>query len=451
MNDAFTPEEREALDAWDVPALPDDLAERVVPEAPREEAPKPRSKSRRWMALAAGAAAVFAVVWAFDRSAQGEASPSTRTTIAIGDRATAVAEAGSALAWRIGRRGEAVVQQNRGNVFYRVERGGTFEVRVQDKKVRVLGTSFRVEVIEMESKKAALVGAAAGALVATTVVVTVYEGKVVTAAPGGEVTLEAGEAARLTDEGKPKRFAPQLSAKARDKPADGMMARAVVVDEPVVPTDETPEELHQALTKANLENLHLKRELAKVKQELAEAPDERPFFEPSEKMVQRFADDCLVAWDAVSTGVKPPTVPDADVDKVGLTEGEREIADKLLAASHDELKAVIQQTYTAVTGDPNTGSMATEAMFAEITDKTPREVMQQLFLRLSHERAGRLPPPPEGTELQPVERMFRTLTSSGDRLEQAIASELGPDQARKLRQAHNGWNNKSKSSYGCPK
>lgn len=445
-DDDLSREEREALDVWTVPDLPGDLAERVLGAEP-EKAARP---SRRWAALAAGAAAVFAVVWLTDRSATGSAAPSSRTTLAIGDRATAVAEPGSALAWRVGRRGEAVVEQNRGNVFYRVERGGSFEVRVEDKRVRVLGTSFRVEVIEMDSKKAAVLGAAAGALVATTVVVTVYEGKVVTAAPGGEVTLEAGEGARMGATGAPRRFRPEMSAAKRDESAEEVVAR-VADDAPVVPEDETPQALHRALTKANLENHHLREELAKAKQELAEAPEDRKFFEPSERQLQTMADDCLVSWDVVSTGPKPPTVPDDDVEKLNLAQGEREIVDRLLKASHDELKETIRQTYTAVTGDTNTGSLATEAMFAEITDKTPTESMRALFLRLSHERAGRMPPPAEGAPMEPIEQMFRVLTSSGDRLEQAIAAELGPEQASAIRGAHNGWNSKSKSSYGCPK
>src|SRR5262249_53158704 len=78
----------------------------------------------------------------------------------------------------------------RGNVFYRVERGGPFVVATAAGSVTVLGTCFRVEVQEM--KKTWIAGAT-GAAVSAALLVTVYEGRVLLAKSHGSLELGAGE------------------------------------------------------------------------------------------------------------------------------------------------------------------------------------------------------------------------------------------------------------------
>ena len=52
--------------------------------------------------------------------------------------------------------------------------------------------------------------------------------------------------------------------------------------------------------------------------------------------------------------------------------------------------------------------------------------------------------------ITPLEKMMRLLTSAGDRAEKALGAQIGPDLARRYRELHHGFDNRSRSSYGCP-
>jgi hypothetical protein len=125
----------------------------------------------------------------------------------LGNRATVAATGGTQLKWDVARGGDADVTQARGSAFYRVEKGGAFVVHTPGGDVTVQGTSFGVDILDGDramDRKSALVGAAGGALMAAAVLVTVYEGRVALASPGGDAVLTAGQAA-VTSTGQPPR------------------------------------------------------------------------------------------------------------------------------------------------------------------------------------------------------------------------------------------------------
>jgi hypothetical protein len=216
----FSSEERAALDAWTADAPPSDFAERVIARDVEARA----FQRRRTIAIAAlggvAAAGVVAAVLvhglasrsAFERSV-GDHLSSVRASVRMGGRAIAVSEPGTSLRWSIERDGTGEVEQSSGSAFYRVEPGGAFIVKTPVGHVRVVGTCFRVEVEDMGSAKIGI-AAAAGAAIASAVIVTVYEGKVVTASPEGEVALAAGEAARMKAGGAPVRIGEGTAAAA---------------------------------------------------------------------------------------------------------------------------------------------------------------------------------------------------------------------------------------------
>src|SRR5262245_35490491 len=125
--------DKELLDAWEVPAPPADLADRVLDalRARAGSAPPPR---RRWPwpaaagTVTAAAAALLLILRGGGGESAGASTPTARETVRIGDRAVAVAEAGATLSWRIGKDGATRVEQPAGDIFYRVERGGPFVV-----------------------------------------------------------------------------------------------------------------------------------------------------------------------------------------------------------------------------------------------------------------------------------------------------------------------------------
>lgn len=448
--DDFTEEERRALAAWRTPDPPDDLADRAM-------ARLDAAKTRRpfWIGVAVTAMFLIAVVGLGrlrGAPVTGAFAATERRTERLGDRAVAVMEPGARLSFF--RRGGAYdVTQEEGDVFYRVDRGGPFIVRTFAGTVTVVGTCFRVEVRRtMKSTTAGATGAVLGALLTSAVLVTVYEGEVVTASPEGRTTLAAGEEAMLAEGAAPRKIEPpvEVGAGAGGGPVSPQTG-ATADRKGTMRPEETAALMraHEALKK---EKAALEEEVQRLEAELEAQPGEEPIatYDLDQPTLARMARRCELRWDVPSLGPNPPTISTADLEKLELSEAEREVIDGKLAESHRRLVEAIRTAYTEITGDSNSGSMAVEAMFAEARDKTPKEEVQRVFQRLARERADLASPPPPGASLTPFERMFRMVTSEGNRLERAIAAELGPGTARRVRDLHHGWNSRSRSSHGCP-
>src|SRR5205823_4977927 len=98
----------------------------------------------------------------------------------------------------------------------------------------------------------------------------------------------------------------------------------------------------------------------------------------------------------------------------------------------------LRKIYAEVTGDSSgAGSLSAESMWKEIEDKSPMGVKQQVFQKLSAEKAGLAPytpvPVPGTPPQSPAERMLRLLTADGDRVEKQLTAQVGPEFARKYR------------------
>jgi hypothetical protein len=232
---------------WDPQEPPDDFVERVVTAAMRE-----RRGARRWRyaiagvgALAAAAVLVLLLRGGTAPSA-GDVAAAQRMEVALGARGVAVLEPGAHVAWR----GD-VVEQDRGDVFYRVERGATFEVHTPAGTATVLGTCFRIVIDAKESAMNRKVLAAGAVGVAAVVGVIVYEGKVKVASGKDSVTVAAGEQAV----------------------ADGRGVRAAHVAAPKPTTAHADEPAAAARTAAELRDrlAALEKEKSALEQELAHA------------------------------------------------------------------------------------------------------------------------------------------------------------------------------------
>lgn len=211
------PEEREItrdeLDAYEVPAVPAGIEDRLWQRM--HAAGRPRW--RRWR-LGAGAAAVGAaasVVWLVTADSpvvarSGAANTAERTTLSIG-KATLVAEPGTAMRWTSSDRG-VQVEQRSGNVFYRVEPGRRFVVVTEVGEISALGTCFRVEVSSMKPSRQGLVGGAIGAAITAGVFVAVLEGKVSLSNDRGRVEIAAGQSARIASGGDARPGAPVMTS-----------------------------------------------------------------------------------------------------------------------------------------------------------------------------------------------------------------------------------------------
>ncbi len=456
--------ERTALDAWTAPTPPAGFADDVLARVDAPVAPR----SRRWMVAVAGlAAAVLALgIWwqGVPKGPHvGHVTPTERTTIAIGPSVTAVVEAGADVVWEREGTAGAEITQDTGSVFYRIQPGSEVAVVTPLGRIAVRGTCFSVEVTTM---KRAAAGAVVGALVATAVMVNVYEGKVEAASADETVEVEAGQNVTLRPD-QPIAVREMRRPEAPEPAAD----LAEIVDEQPLKRPPAPKPSAQAAPAsartigAGPEAVACKRSLAEVESEaeglrarvrelegaVTDATEKTKTYDLSAQTLDEMAEKCELRWDHPQIKlVGSARVPDEAVEELGLTDDQRDAINEELARSNERLLATIREVYGEVTGDEDAQNMAPFAMYAEVFDKTPRVDLQRVFQRLSAERAGHLDAPQDVSQVNPVERLYRALTTSGNDLQGAIADRVGEDIAQKLRDKHGGYGSKSRSSHGCP-
>jgi hypothetical protein len=175
------------FEAWRPVEPTPGFAEKVVTLA-RAESPPARAGRRQrilagvYLVLAAAIVVIF-VGQRRAREARGDVVAEVRQEVRVGGRAIAVLEPGARVRWN-----GADVEQSLGDVFWRVEGGGPFDVKTPGGEVSVKGTCFRVKVY-------------AGAALGAAIVVAVYEGRVVVSRGARSVALVAGQTAEADEKG----------------------------------------------------------------------------------------------------------------------------------------------------------------------------------------------------------------------------------------------------------
>jgi hypothetical protein len=421
---------------WPVEEPPEGFADRVVAAASGRRRPLVPAL----IAVAAVAAAAIVLV-AYDTGvSRGSRTPLARESLAIGARGTAVAEPGAELSWLV-QGGRADVDQHAGDVFYRVERGGPFVVRTPAADVRVTGTSFRVEV----DMKRTLLPMAAGAAISATVLVTVYEGKVILANERGQTWLAAGQQASVR--------AGEPPSEARDN-AQSAAAAAARADLSAPPGQATREELLARDRAQQVELERLKSRVAELESHGAAGAradnKPRPFYDPSPDELKKLADDCKLKWDAPSLSQRSNGVDSRATSELGLSEQERADIIRINTDFKTRVIAQLRALYLEATGDKDgAAELTADAMVHDLYERSREDDLKTAFALISRERAG-LAAPGESSTAPAVERMQRLLVSLGDSYEHDLGAAIGPDRARQLRDLNGGWGNRNSSSFGCP-
>jgi hypothetical protein len=436
------------LDEWKAMEPPADFADRVM--AARDAGAQKSPPTRRLRAaIGAGLLLATAAAWLFavrGGDAIGQAAPLQRASLQLGRRGIAVAEAGARLDWQV-RSGDARIRQSAGNVFYRVEKGGPFVVSTPAGDVTVQGTCFRVEVEPMLSKQQ-VIAAGVGAAIASTVLVSVYEGRVLLANEHGKTVLSAGEQGSARSGRAP-------DALAQNNDAVASKNGAIAQNSTPPPEGITREQLllRDQQQRAELDKLRARVQQLEVADKNGDGKkkDERPFFDPSKDELQQMAKDCKLKWD------HPPIVSNIDgmgfknTPELGITDQERAEIIRVRGELNARVLKDLRGLYVEVTGD-KTGadSLAPQALENEIMSKSPEEILQQVFYKLSHERAGMAAAPTSTAGEPAAERLMRMMTNLGDDYEQKLGAAIGPDRAHQLRAEQNGWGSRSQASVGCP-
>ena len=438
-SDAPDPEIARALDAWAPLAPPAGFADRVVAarSAVAPELPRPRWRVRLIGGIALAGAAAGVAVLALPprhRAASDTVIAARRTTIELGDRGTAVAEPDTEVVWRVADDGAADVTQRTGNVFYRVERGGPFVVHTPAGDVRVTGTCFRVEVQAMTPNKKLVIAGLAGAAIASTVLVTVYEGRVIAETGTARTELAAGSQATLHDRGQ------------------------VIVDGAVVGSaaDVARATREQLVVRAQAQQAELVRLRARVAQlEGSVGPDGQPkdvpepgrvWHDPSPEKLAEWVATCHVRTDEPALDrFTPSTKPDVER---GITAGELGDYNAAMTEIQKRWKELTRSLYLEVTGDTvGADTLSNVAMRREIEEKSPRSEMNVVLQRISQERAGLAAPPADLSKTSALERLIRAYVQLGDQSEAALAKRLGAQRAHEIR--GQGWGARYEMG-GCP-
>ena len=456
---------RSALAEWPASAPPHAFAERVL--AARSGALRGRTGWRGWALATAGLCGAAATALALLRmpAASGRAAPSARETLRLGARAVAVAEGGSQLRWAIACGGDVRVEQTSGDVFYRVDAGGTFVVSAAGVEVGVRGTCFRVSATNEETEGDAMqtngkmaLTALAGAAAAT-LAITVYEGTVQVRAPAGAVEVHAGQRAEVRSGAAPRLLQASASTPvAADSKGAGSNASP----------DLPPPAAQLGSLQARVRTLEQERTLLQAKvtayesrpglrpadaERAADDPTEPPHplgqkmrdFNPAERAAM--AKNCEVRFDLPELSDEPWKPGDELVSKNGLGSDERAAVTATVNQIRSELLTKLRAFYVEETGDANAAStLNPNSLSQEILYKARPGEVAAARKRIASELAGLVPPPDDPTEGTLPERYLRLMTTAGDSLQDKLTKTLGSGRAGKLRDAIDGWHS---SMNGC--
>lgn len=422
-------------DLWPAPAPPPGFASRVL-------AARKRSKLPAYVAAALCACLALLGLWrALGRPATGAAETVRRESIALHGRGVAVAEAGSSLRWTVERSGAARVAQDAGDVFYRVEPGGPFLVGARGVEIVVTGTCFEVEVVPMRS----LLSAAAGALVASAVVVTVYEGKVVV--HRGEATAQvfAGQQARAEPDGSVAIVeAQRQKALPAPPPSAAEPAQAAASREQLI---ERERAARQQLAGLQERVSFLEKEAAALRARAgddephgpADLPPNSKFHDFTAAELQAMAENCEVRADLPPLDGPTWKLSPEQGARLHLADDEQARVSAAVNKVRDQTIAKLRALYAEASGDAaGAAALAPSTLGTQILQKAPAADTALARARIARERAGLEPPPQDPGAGTIAERYFRLVMSVGDSLQRELEPALGAQQAGRVRDRVDG-------------
>jgi ferric-dicitrate binding protein FerR (iron transport regulator) len=428
--------------AWPAQEPPPDFADGVLERLRREgREPEARIRSRRTIArrgavLLLAAALLSTGIWAATRSIPnraGDVVATERREVRIGDRAVAVLERGAHVVWD----GDAV-SQVAGEVFYRVEPGGPFDVRTAAGDVAVKGTCFRVKVSEGEETNMAkrdLLAGATGAALALTTVVGVYEGKVALAdRRGGSVDVRAGESA-VSDARGARALGSLADAEAKgDTPDENpvMVANRSLAD--------SVRTYRRRLDTLESEKKSLEERLSDAERRIAAAteagqpvPIDKDAFDLSpddwRELAKKSSVKVKTPCDARATGWTPS--PEA-LNKAGLSPEDAKPLMDAYDRSAKRLWGAIKPLCAEVVGSDAVAEKLGRESCIHLIANLDENVSRDAFRRVAEIRAGDRPMPAPNEKVPAVERVFLTTTAEMKLFEEDLSQTFGPEEAHRI-------------------
>ena len=468
-------------DAWSVPEPSVQFAAGVLAahfaesEAATDAPTEGPRRQWTWLGAVAAVLLVAGLVWTLrgGESIEDHLEARAVQTVELGDRARAVAQPGTRMKWSVDSDGTTRIDQRSGRVFYRVDHGERFDVVTPAGTVTVTGTCFEVD-LESPLMKTNARSGALGAVLASALVVTVYEGGVVLANDNGRVDLAAGQAGRVSDARAPVRFDPDggerdtelaSGSKSRSQPKSKSKSKSKpgeIAGDPMAHIQRQARDIERIREEkdaqaARIEELETEvlalggsvdpksPEAAKARAKMCASQSRGgscPFLEPDQETLREMARCATVKIDSLGFVDDPePPSPGMIAERLGVTDPSE--AKKLHAAAALQYEAYndsLREMYLELGGDEATAEDASgKTLESFIFDQLDRELVGDIQRRIAQERAGLRQPPLDGSAMPIEERVSRLMADSGNEFERLVGDSLGEERARELRRKHDGW------------
>jgi hypothetical protein len=439
------------LDAWEPEEPSKGFAERVVAAARREETARSKPRAARVFAGLLLAAAMAAVIgFGVHRTrvdAHGSVTAGERQEVRVGTRALAVLEKGAHVKWD----GD-VIEQDEGDVFWRVEPGARFVVHTPAADVAVKGTCFRVTVGNGEDdmeRKTALSGVV-GAVIAATAMVGVYEGKVAVSHAGQSVDLVAGQSAQAGPGGVRRVAGGPADIVSPDPAAASGTEGEQALTAANANLADTVRDYRRKLEAIEAQKKKLEKELADAQLKLTDGGPMKSEYDLSPQDWKDLAKEGEVRMRLPCGGPKGDySVSASDLNKLGLAPQDGPLLQAAYQQSHARSWGVIEPLCSQALGGADVTHVGQQACVsilmnqaseknAATYDEDVREVAEIL--------AGTRPPPAPGAAVDPLMTAYLALARETQNIQSDLSQSIGPDDARRAVFAEQGcwWN----SSHG---
>lgn len=465
-DDAMEDDAKLDLEAWTAQEPPRGFADRVLTRIEAEKDPKRAlartataeismaSRRRRglrraaWIGGAVTSLALAAAVALFVHGrvdARGDVVAERRTEVSVGSRARAVLEPGATLKWN----DEDDVVQERGDVFYRVERskpGGRFVVHTPAGDVEVRGTCFVVKVrgnasnhgkSEMNARdlKSGALGAGATALA----FVAVYEGKVAVSHANERVEVAAGESARFDGRGVSKSGTPSEGERAFDQEATAS------VRDPLSAANENLVsqigEYRRRLENIVAQKAELEATLKNTEQKLAlrtgdASVDSKAEFDLGADDWKTLAKDGTVKFMIPCT--QPPnwSPSRAQLDRLALAPDDANTLKDAYAKSAARLASVVSPLCAQILGNADlVDKIGMNTCVHLVVDQAygkDKAAAGEAMREVGEMRAGMRSAFDPNVADHPIAKMFFAMTGETKAFENDLAASLGPEEAHRV-------------------
>jgi len=439
------------LEAWNAEEPPEGFAERVVAAARREESARSRPRAARIFAgLLLAATLGIAVVVGLglkNAHARGEVSASERQEVRVGTRALAVLEKGAHVKWD----GDAI-EQDEGDVFWRVEPGARFVVHTPAADVAVKGTCFRVQVKdgEDEMERRSVVSGAVGAVIAATAMVGVYEGKVAVSHAGQSVDLVAGQSAsagpggvKRVSSGPGDEVSPDPAAASGTEGEKALTAaNANLAD--------TVRDYRRKLEAIEAQKKKLEKELAEAQLKLTDGGPMKSEYELTPQDWKDLAKEGELRMRVPCSGPRNDfSYTPSNLNKLGLAPQDAPILQAAFQRSHARTWGTVEPLCSQALGGADASKLGLQAcmsVLGEMTRMQSNATYDEDVREVTEIMAGMRPAPGPGSTADPLLRAYLAMASESQNIETDLAQSLGQDDAKRVVYGDTGcwWN----SSHG---